>query len=959
MIHHKAPSVFTWPENQSWDCMERIAPRLKIPTPSPWTNTEYVEIAETALDPLSSRPKDAVPAFNNWIWTWAYKDPEQETDIHRFPDKYPMNVFFTIVWMAGLMSASQKHKTPIEELFADEHKSDLIRFSVRRTEVIDPRVRKTLSHYGHIPIWYEVGDGTNQYPGTDTLWADKGNAMYSWMCMKKGFFQEYNLNAESHGDLMEVCSNLCYMHVVLGIDIPELFQFHNMDMSTWSLQWAMLHRDFHLMSMSGIADITVKHPNGPGCKRVTRLESICKYYSLLSKLQVSETIRTLEGQRTHEPWVNRCTYCGDPVSKTKHWTTIQKATTAIWTHLETCDHRTHCDGLGPGMTSDDIKPFEDYPVLIEARLSKEGLLSFDSILEESLVRCMESVMDQRVTFFETLAADWGPQCQHATTGCKIYSKEVGGLVPWVATFNIPLLESIASGHFFDRTFTPMNEDLERVRRDNARCLELLSQWTSQFPDDYSNVNMQILRKGEGLTQEFQKKPRTGNLGAGCFARHPDLHPTAYQQTDPNDIRLILPVRGALPMGCAKGVPGYWMIHPNLINAAVLQCYGLTAANLHFDAMSLAPNFDLLLTQQKATNVARLIAEWNIEEVELEGRGDLIVQPPLNPTVSNLKNYWDFIDPLYQSITQTVKMSEVEPIMSSTEEHMWLIPIMDSILQGQGTNLRAMCHHSLKCRQSASLKPKLNGITVQRTIETVIQDNLLHLLPDTELEEVGGSSQKLKTALASKTKPERDLFLWNYAGAYVQTGEWRKFNSREELWTILACFRGMNAPEVIPTCTTWSSLQDMGGPIIQRPFKQFLHYLETKRNSATTGEPEAGDTDPTTPQPPKKPQIDLETLLSMVDTTWKPDMHKGLDYLWTIMNESERESFLKGIKTVSTSTSMSTVVPMPPKSGQQAVKSSPPLPPPTQQPRTSDSSGSESQVREGGAIPESSSQTVPA
>ena len=390
-------------------------------------------------------------------------------------------------------------------------------------------------------------------------------------------------------------------------------------------------------------------------------------------------------------------------------------------------------------------------------------------------------------------------------------------------------------------------------------------------------------------------------------------------------------------------------------------HGLTAASLHFDAMSFAPNFDLLLTQQKATNVARLIAEWNMEEVKLEERGDLIVQPPLNPTIDNMKNYCDCIDPSYQSVTQTVNMSEVEGIMSSTEECMWLIPIMDSILQDQGTNLRAMCHHIPKCRQSASLKPKLNSETVRKTIDTVIQDNLLHLFPDTELRQVGGSSQKLKTALDSKTKPERDLFLWNYAGAHVQTGEWRRFHSHEELWTVLASFWGMGAPEVIPTCTTWSSFQDMGGPITQGPFKRFLQYLETKRRSAltTSGEPDAGDTDPRTPQPPKKPQINLETLLSMVDPTWKPDMHKGLDYLWTIMNESERESFLKSIKTVSTSTSMSTVVPMPPKSGQPAAKSSPPLPPPPQQPQPSESSGSESQVREGGAIPASSSQTAPA
>ena len=70
-----------------------------------------------------------------------------------------------------------------------------------------------------------AGDGKPHYPNTDTLWADKGNAMYSWLCAKKGYFKEHNLNAESHGDLMEVCFNFCYMHVVLGVNLPEIFKF--------------------------------------------------------------------------------------------------------------------------------------------------------------------------------------------------------------------------------------------------------------------------------------------------------------------------------------------------------------------------------------------------------------------------------------------------------------------------------------------------------------------------------------------------------------------------------------------------------------------------------------------------------------------------------------------------------------------------------------------------------------
>ena len=164
---------------------------------------------------------------------------------------------------------------------------------------------------------------------------------------------------------------------------------------------------------------------------------------------------------------------------------------------------------------------------------------------------------------------------------------------------------------------------------------------------------------------------------------------------------------------------------------------------------------------------------NIEELELKERGELIVQSPLSPTIKDMKNYCDCIDPLHRNATQMIKMSDVEGIMSLADESLWLIPIMAPTLQEQATNLRAMYHHILKCRESVSLKPKLNSATVQKTIEMAINDNLLHLLPETELAQVGGSSQKLTTVLDSKTKPERDLFLWNYAGALVQTGEWEK------------------------------------------------------------------------------------------------------------------------------------------------------------------------------------------
>ena len=135
----------------------------------------------------------------------------------------------------------------------------------------------------------------------------------------------------------------------------------------------------------------------------------------------------------------------------------------------------------------------------------------------------------------------------------------------------------------------------------------------------------------------------------------------------------------------------------------------------------------------------------------------------------------------------------------------------------------------QCRESVALKPKLDIVTVQKTIGTVINDNLLHLLPEADLEQVWGSSQKLKTVLAPKTKAERDLFLWNYAGALVQTGEWRNFHSYEETWTVLASFWGMGAPDVIPTCTTWSNFQDTGGPIGQGNYRRNIGKRNLRGN----------------------------------------------------------------------------------------------------------------------------------
>ena len=109
-----------------------------------------------------------------------------------------------------------------------------------------------------------------------------------------------------------------------------------------------------------------------------------------------------------------------------------------------------------------------------------------------------------------------------------------------------------------------------------------------------------------------------------------------------------------------------MIHPNLINAAVLQTYGLSSQQGHFDAMSLAPNFDLAVTQQQATEIAARLAEWSTNEIDLGDQGDLIIQTPYSPSKENMRHHRDFIDPTMQSVAQKTSISQVTNVLNGAD-----------------------------------------------------------------------------------------------------------------------------------------------------------------------------------------------------------------------------------------------------------------------------------------------------
>ena len=80
----------------------------------------------------------------------------------------------------------------------------------------------------------------------------------------------------------------------------------------------------------------------------------------------------------------------------------------------------------------------------------------------------------------------------------------------------------------------------------------------------------------------------------------------------NVIRMILPAKGMLPMGSCVGSPGFGLIHPTTISAAVLQDAGFLYEDdnpdnpMRFDAISLAPNFDIPTGRNRMMDIVNLI-----------------------------------------------------------------------------------------------------------------------------------------------------------------------------------------------------------------------------------------------------------------------------------------------------------------------------------------------------------------
>ena len=125
--------------------------------------------------------------------------------------------------------------------------------------LMNPTMLKFISDYGYVPMMHSTVEGDTTYKGTDTLWADLGNAHYGWMCEQRGYLKDSNLGAEKKGDVLEICFSLFILNACYGGNLTKLFKIDGTYMSTCNTQWAMLNRDLYLATMAGLGDLRVSH----------------------------------------------------------------------------------------------------------------------------------------------------------------------------------------------------------------------------------------------------------------------------------------------------------------------------------------------------------------------------------------------------------------------------------------------------------------------------------------------------------------------------------------------------------------------------------------------------------------------------------------------------------------------------------------------------------------------------
>ena len=453
-------------------------------------------------------------------------------------------------------------------------------------------------------------------------------------------------------------------------------------------------------------------------------------------------------------------------------------------------------------------------------MTKHGGLDFETKFEWLFTHLVGSAVHSRLGFFNSLVEE------HSLTSKKP-NEELFGV-------NIPLLRLIANGQIFNPSSLHPMDGLKEVNEEGPQCQELLDKWIRTNAKVKPWGNLTIVDDNRSFpARSFSFSPNE-KIGKLKDYSHPRLHPTRNQKR-PGDVRLFIPSTGCLPMGSFCGTYGYGLIHPNIINASVIQ---LSYASTHsdapthwrtqlepeperapdqirapFDMMSVAPNFDLLLEACTAEETAKTIVTFDLGPPITQDRG--LIRTP-GSTADKKGSPEDILKEIDIMLTAprfgrwmgTTDVGEhndpgrrckvrLDLSCHGSKDENALAKLMSRLIPHMGANIRAYHFLFIQAQIGYRDNEQITLDEVEQVIPMVIQQGWLTPRPRDDYAKYlsGGNLHLITNDFKGKGRLRA---LWDITGYALQEGMWTNPTTMEMYLHQLAVFWGMKAPKELPT-----------------------------------------------------------------------------------------------------------------------------------------------------------------
>ena len=615
----------------------------------------------------------------------------------------------------------------------------------------------------------------------------------------------------------------------------------------------------------------------------SRFEQVCIYVSSLTQLNATEAISVVKGKESHTatwpvPW---CRVCGRTVGKQGETSSVGASAQSLWSHCGTCMQNMMYTSVGarhitPLQIPGHYHPNMDHVELIEAQITREGMLAYESITEAALAGYQEMILFKRREYFDALHMRYSP---------AVIAKE-----PGVINFCYPLMHMIATGQLFEPyVFHPTASGEDR-RAESEYCLEKLDEWISLFEWKSNPENVNMDWEGECMDAEYVGKwDRNYSIPDLHPEMRPECHPTSFH-IHPTSVRMILPAKGMLPVGSYVGSPGFGLIHPNTITAAVLQNAGFVREDdnsnnpMRFDAISLAPNFDIPTGRCRMMAVSSMITDWELYDCPPEEQ--LVCIPPEDLTPMDLFDFQNVpVGSTYQDQLSLQLHRDAFEVAKKYTEDQLLSYNMVPMLSDMGTNLRAMLYQHALSRVGLDTNPLRDMLTkLDLIVEQAIAHSWLNKVDYQQIKQYIGDHPSL-----AENYPVRKFrqLIWDVVGCEATLGEWRKFTSEEQRLLLYASFYGVKAPERVPY-QKGSQLEDEDYQLIEPDIEWEYHSQYLTQNSYSISGEEGEPEPAVTPPPPTAPELEDPILFDpMVTGIW--------DHLIALMTDEQKAQLKESAK----------------------------------------------------------------